>query len=275
MAMQNISIEPLSPVIGAVISGVDLAQSLDNKTFDAVYQALMDHLVIFFRDQDMTLDQQKDFGRRFGKLHIHPAAPKMAEHPEILVIHADENSKHVAGNGWHTDVSCDAEPPMGSILRLTEVPGGGGGDTMFANMYAAYDALSQGMKDYLQKLEAYHSGAHVYAGRYGKNESLRDETLPENLHPIVRTHPVTGKKLIYVNSGFTTRIKGLPRGESKAILGFLYEHVRTPEFHCRFKWQANSIAFWDNRCTQHHALWDYYPESRHGFRVTVAGDRPV
>jgi taurine dioxygenase len=275
MTYQHISVEPLSPVIGAEIGNVDLSQPLDNETFGEIHDALMRHVVIFFRDQDITLDQQKDFGRRFGELHIHPAAPKPDGHPEVLVIHADENSKHVAGHGWHSDVSCDEEPPMGSILRLTEVPEGGGGDTMFANMYAAYEALSDRMKAYVDGLQAVHSSEHVYRGRYGLKQDLRDNAYPEATHPVVRTHPVTGRKALYVNAGFTTRLLDVPKPESDAMLHLLFEHVKTPEFHCRFRWRENSIAFWDNRCAQHHALWDYYPKRRHGYRVTVLGDKPV
>jgi len=275
MSYQRISVEPLSPVIGAEIGGVSLGDPVDDDTFQEIHDALMEHVVIFFRDQDITLDQQKDFGRRFGELHIHPAAPKPEGHPEILVIHADEKSKHVAGHGWHSDVSCDEEPPMGSILRLTEVPEGGGGDTMFANMYAAYDALSDRMKTYLDGMEALHSSEHVYNGRYGLKQDLRDNGYPEAAHPVVRTHPVTKRKSLYVNSGFTTRLLGVPKPESDAMLNLLFEHVKTPEFHCRFRWRENSIAFWDNRCAQHHALWDYYPKRRHGYRVTVKGDKPM
>ena len=275
MSYERISVTPLTPKIGAEIGSIDLAEALDDETFNEVRDALLAHQVIFFRDQDLSLEQHKDFGRRFGELHIHPAAPKPDGHPEILVIHADEKSKYVAGNGWHSDVSCDEEPPMGSILRLTEVPDDGGGDTMFASMYAAYEALSDRMKSFLSDLEAVHSSEHVYRGRYGLREKLRDNAYPENVHPVVRTHPDTARKALYVNSGFTTRIKGLPKAESDAVLGFLFEHVRTPEFHCRFRWQPNSIAFWDKRCTQHHALWDYYPQVRHGYRVTVKGDKPI
>ena len=275
MSYEQISVTPLTPIIGAEIGDVDLAEPLGDETFKEIHDALIANQVIFFRDQDLTLEQHKEFGRRFGELHIHPAAPKPDGHPEILVIHADEKSKYVAGNGWHSDVSCDEEPPMGSILRLTEVPEDGGGDTMFASMYAAYEALSDRMKGFLDGLEAVHGSEHVYRGRYGLREKLRDNDYPENIHPMVRTHPVSGRKALYVNSGFTIRIKGLPKGESDAMLAFLFEHVRTPEFHCRFKWRPNSIAFWDNRCTQHHALWDYYPQVRHGYRVTVKGDKPV
>jgi len=274
MDYRKIAVEPLSPVIGAEIAGVDLARPLDDETFAEIHDALLRHVVIFFRDQEITLDQHKDFGRRFGSLHVHPAAPKPEGHPEILVVHADENSKHVAGHGWHSDVSCDEEPPMGSILRLTQVPEGGGGDTMFANMYAAYEALSERMKGYLDGMQAVHSSEHVYRGRYGLKQDLRDNAYPENVHPVVRTHPETGRKALYVNAGFTTRLLDVPKAESNGVLDFLFRHVNTPEFHCRFRWRANSIAFWDNRCAQHHALWDYYPQVRHGYRVTIEGDKP-
>jgi taurine dioxygenase len=275
MGYQHISVDTVTPSIGAEISGVNLAETLSDEVIGEVRQALLDHLVIFFRDQEMDLVQHKEFGARFGKLHIHPAAPKIDNHPEILVIHADEKSKYVAGNLWHSDVSCDAEPPMGSILHIVETPENGGGDTLFANMYAAYDALSERMKEYLEGLEAVHGSRHVYQGRYGLKEKLRDDDYPENVHPIVRTHPETGRRGLYVNRGFTTRILGVPREEGRAVLSFLWEHVKSPQYHCRFQWRPNSVAFWDNRCTQHHSVWDYYPQVRHGYRVTVSGDKPV
>jgi taurine dioxygenase len=276
MSYETIEVEPISPIIGAEIHGVNLAEPLGNQIFQEIHDALMAHQVVFFRDQELTLAQHKAFGKLFGDLHIHPAAPAPDGHPEILVIHADENSKRVAGQGWHSDVSCDEEPPMGSILHLHQVPAPGG-DTMFASMYAAYDALSDTMTEFLSGLKARHESRHVHQGRYGHKGKLRDgnDVYPEAVHPIIRTHPVTGRKALYVNSGFTTRIEGLQRKESRALLRFLFEHVKTPEFHCRFHWRNNSIAFWDNRCVQHHALWDYYPQVRHGYRVTIKGDRPV
>jgi taurine dioxygenase len=272
MTYALIQVEKLTPHAGAEIRGVDLSQPLDERTFKEVHAALIDNGVIFFRDQHLTPTQQKAFGRLFGELHIHPAAPKeLPEHPEILVIHADENSKHVAGENWHSDVSCDLEPPMGSILYMHELPPVGG-DTLFASMYAAYDALSEPMKRMLEPLTAMHEGEHVYRGRYGVNDA--GKVFPKAEHPIVRTHPVSGRKALYVNGGFTTRIVQLKRAESEAVLRFLYRHVETPEFHCRFRWQVNSVAFWDNRCMQHHAMWDYYPQRRHGHRVTIKGDKP-
>ena len=273
MTDQTIEIQPLNPVVGAEVHGIDLRKPLGNRAFQEVHDALMKHQVIFFRNQDITTEQHKAFGRMFGELHIHPAAPSPENHPEILVIHADENSKRVAGNGWHSDVSCDEEPPMGSILHLRTVPPSGG-DTMFASMYAAYDALSESLKGYLSGLTAIHSGEHVYRGRYRVAVDDRDRSFPESEHPVVRTHPITGRSALYVNSGFTTRIKQLADKESRALLDFLFEHIRTPEFQCRFIWQPNSIAFWDNRCVQHYAVWDYFPAVRHGERVTIKGNRP-
>jgi taurine dioxygenase len=272
MTYASIQVEKVTPLAGAEIRGVDLSKPLDERTFKEVHAALIDNGVIFFRDQHLTPEQQKAFGRLFGELHLHPAAPReVPEHPEILVIHADENSKHVAGENWHSDVSCDLEPPMGSILYMHELPPVGG-DTLFASMYAAYDALSEPMKRFLEPLTAMHEGEHVYRGRYGVNDT--GKVFPKAEHPVVRTHPVSGRKALYVNGGFTTRIVQLKRGESEAVLRFLYRHVETPEFHCRFRWQVNSVAFWDNRCMQHHAMWDYYPQRRHGHRVTIKGDKP-
>jgi taurine dioxygenase len=273
MVYQTIAVRKLTPNIGAEIHGVDLSRALGNQQFDEIHRALMENLVIFFRDQKISVEQHKDFGRRFGKLHIHPAAPKgLEQHPEILLIKADENSKRVAGEEWHSDVSCDPQPPMGSILYLTTVPPDGGGDTMFANMYLAYETLSSPMREMLKGLTAIHDGEHVFRGRYG----IRDEgkVFPRAEHPVVRTHPVTGKSALFVNRSFTTRIVQLSRSESGAILEMLYRHVETPELQGRFRWQANSIAFWDNRCVQHHALWDYYPAKRFGHRVTICGEKP-
>jgi taurine dioxygenase len=272
MTYASILVDKLTPQTGAEIRGVDLSQPLDEPTFKEIHAALIDNGVIFFRDQHLTPDQQKAFGRLFGELHMHPAAPSLLEgHPEILVIHADENSRHVAGENWHSDVSCDLEPPMGSILYMHELPPVGG-DTLFASMYAAYEALSEPMKRFLEPLTAMHEGEHVYRGRYGVNDT--GKVFPKAEHPVIRTHPVSGRKALFVNGGFTTRITQLARPESDALLQFLSRHVETPEFHCRFRWQVNSVAFWDNRCVQHHAMWDYYPQRRHGHRVTIKGDRP-
>ena len=274
MDYQRIEVRPLTPTIGAEIHGVDLAQALDEATFAEIHAAFLKYQVIFFRNQDISIEQHKAFGSLFGELHIHPAAPGPEGHPEILEIHADGNSKYAAGNAWHSDVSCDAEPPLGSILHMHTVPSSGG-DTMFASMYAAYEALSEPMRNLVCGLTAEHASEHVYRGRY-KNRGVDDtgKEYPRNEHPVVRTHPDTGRKALYVNGAFTTRIKGLKPNEGKAMLNFLCEHMAKPEFICRFKWEEKSIAFWDNRCVQHYALWDYFPEVRHGLRVTVKGDKP-
>ena len=275
MALSNIQVKPLTATIGAELEGVDLSEPLHDDTFDAVHDALMDHNVIFFRDQELTLEQHKGFGRRFGDLHIHPAAPSPKGHPEILKIHSDENSKFVAGGAWHSDVSCDVEPPMGSILHLHTVPKHGG-DTLFSNMYGAYEALSDRMQKFLDGLSAKHRSEHVHGGRYGGKENLRDGDYPEAIHPVVRTHPVTKRKGLYVNSAFTTRIMELSRHESQDVLQMLHNHIaRGVDFQCRFRWERNSVAFWDNRCTQHHDAWDYFPDVRSGYRVTIQGDRPI
>jgi taurine dioxygenase len=273
MTYETIEVRPVTPTIGAEIHGVKLSEPLGNQQFQEIHDALMQHQVILFRDQEMSLDQHKDFGRRFGPLHIHPHAPGPEGHPEILRIHADENSKQVAGHRWHSDVSCDAEPPMGSILHLHTVPPTGG-DTLFASMYAAYDALSEPMQAFLGTLTAIHDGTPNYQRRSkvaGKDDA---RSYPRSEHPVIRTHPVTGKKAIFVNPVFTQAIKDVPEDEGKAILEFLYEHNKKPEFVCRFSWEANSVAFWDNRCVQHLAMWDYFPQVRSGNRVTVSGDRP-
>jgi taurine dioxygenase len=272
MIYQTIEVKKLSPSIGAVIGGVDLSEPLSEAQFAEIQDALIQNLVIFFRDQTLSIEQHKAFGQHFGALHIHPNAPKLVpEHPEILVIAADEKSKRVAGEDWHTDVSCDAEPPLGSILYMRELPETGG-DTCFANMYQAYETLSEPLKALLDGMTALHDSAKAHADRRPGEGS--DMQFPRSEHPVVRTHPVSGRKLLYVNRGFTTRIVQLKRKESEAILEMLFRHVETPEFHCRFPWAVGSMAFWDNRCAQHRALFDYWPHRRYAHRVTVCGDKP-
>lgn len=265
-----IEIKPLTPRIGAEVRGVDLSKPLDERGFQELHEAWMRHLVLFFRDQDLTREQHIELGRRFGELHIHPAAPGPEGYPELLRIHADESSRYAAGGGWHSDVSADEEPPMASILYLRTVPEVGG-DTLFASMYEAYDALSEPMKRMLEGLTAIHGSDHVYRSA---PKQRGDERFPRTEHPVIRTHPVTKRRALFVNSGFTTRIAGLERRESDALLRFLFEHVKDPRFQCRFRWEPDSIALWDNRCVQHHAVFDYFPETRSGFRVTVKGERP-
>lgn len=273
MGARLMEIVKATPHCGAELRGVDLAKPLDDGSVAAIERALAEHCVLFFRDQSMTPDQQKALGRRFGELHLHPAFPDILDgHPEIMVIRADENSKRIAGEDWHSDVSCDPEPPLGSILYMQEVPPTGG-DTLFASMYAAYDALSAPMRRFLAELSALHDGETTYRGRY-EGMKASDKPYPASEHPVVRTHPVSGRQALFVNRIFTKRILQLSEHESDALLEMLFRHIETPEFQCRFRWAPGSVAFWDNRCAQHHALWDYYPQRRRGLRVTIQGDRP-
>ncbi len=273
MASAAIEVRQLTPHCGAEIAGVDLAAPMDNGTFGAVHQALVDHGVVFFRDQALTPERQKAFARRFGELHLHPAYPHLlAGHPEIMEIYADETSTRIAGEAWHSDVSCDPEPPLGTVLYMIEVPPVGG-DTLFASMYTAYDTLSEPMKRLLEGMTAIHDGEYVYRGRYeGVTEA--GTVYPKSEHPVVRTHPVSGRKALFVNSTFTTRIVQLAKHESDATLQMLFRHIETPELQCRFRWDVGSVAFWDNRGVQHHAMWDYYPNRRRGLRATIRGDKP-
>ena len=275
---QQFEVKPLTPTIGGEIVGLDLSQPMSDAAFEQVHAAFLDRKVLFFREQEISLEQHKAFGRRFGELHIHPASrPYKAEgveHPEILFLHADEKTTRTAGDTWHSDVSCDPEPLMASILRLVKIPPSGG-DTLFASMSAAYDALSEPMKRYLGELTATHDGTENYSDRARRRDGvIKNKVYPRNTHPIVRTHPETGQKALYVNTAFTSHINDVPKPESDAILAYLYQHISNAAFQCRFQWSENAIAMWDNRCTLHHAMWDYYPNVRSGFRVTVQGDRP-
>ncbi|HXZ51748.1 MAG TPA: TauD/TfdA family dioxygenase [Burkholderiales bacterium] len=263
----------LTPLCGAELRGIDLARPLEERAVKALEGALAEHCVLFFRDQSLTPEQQKTLGRRFGELHLHPAWPRLVPgHPEIMEIYADEKSKRVAGEDWHSDVSCDPEPPLGTILYMLEVPPVGG-DTLFANMYAAWESLSAPLRRMLEGMTALHDGEYVYRGRY-EGAVEEGKVYPRSEHPVVRTHPVSGRKALFVNRTFTTRIVQLARHESDAVLAMLFEHLERPEFQCRFRWQPGSVAFWDNRCAQHHAMWDYYPQRRRGLRVTIKGDAP-
>ena len=269
---RSITVEKLTPVIGAEIGGVDIGNPTEAQMQD-IHRALAENLVIFFRDQTLTPAQHLSFGQQFGELHIHPAAPTEG-HPALMIIKADRDSPRANGEFWHSDVSCDEEPPMGSILYIKEQPAVGG-YTLFANMYAAYDALSDRMKTYLEGLSAVHDGEEVYRGTYA-NLGVQDKPeYPRAVHPVIRTHPVTGRKALFVNKGFTRRILDIPADESTGILAYLFEHSANPLFQCRFRWRTNSVAFWDNRCAQHRAMWDYWPATRYGNRVTIQGDRPV
>ena len=276
---ETISVATLTPTLGAEIDGVDLSRPVGDAQLAEVKQAFVDHSVIVFRDQKLTREDHKRFARYFGTLHTHPyhlKEPKAGEpagDPAILEIKADQNSRYVAGEGWHADVTCDESPPFGSMLYITETPEIGGGDTCFLSAYEAYEALSPAMKKFLDGLDAVHDGAKPYSGGYGM--SPPEGGWPRATHPVLPCHPESGRKLLYVNRGFTTQIKDLSTQESNGLLEILWRHLETnPAFQCRVQWEPNTLTFWDNRCVQHHAVWDYYPYSRAGERVSIVGGRP-
>lgn len=261
----------LTKSVGSEIGGVRLKE-LDDAGVADIRRLAAERGVLVFRDQPMSLADQVAVGSRFGELHVHPAAKAPEGFPEVLVIHTDAESTYTAGEGWHSDVSCDERPPALSMLRIEQTPSVGG-DTLFCSMYAAYDALSPAMQGFLCTLTAVHSGDRAYRGRYGYRDA--DKVYPTNEHPVVRTHPDTGRKALYVNGGFTQYIRGLKPKEGEALLRFLYDHVAYgAAFQCRVRWEPNTVTIWDNRCVQHHASWDYFPETRHGYRVTTVGERP-
>lgn len=270
-----VQITRYSPVLGAEVRGLDLARGMDDAAHRAVRDAFLQYGVLFFKGQsEIAPDVQVAIGRRFGELHLHPAAPHMPGHPEVFVIHAHRESKVANGEFWHSDVSCDEIPPLGTMLQIHILPEVGG-DTLFANMYRAYDELSVPMKRMLDGLTATHESEHVYRGRYS-DRGVDDEgkAYPSAVHPVIRTHPDTGRKAIFVNRTFTTRINEVTASESDALLKMLFDHCEQVDFQIRFRWEKNDVAFWDNRCVMHRAIWDYWPNERKGHRVTIKGDRP-
>jgi taurine dioxygenase len=263
MSYEWLHIAPSSPHIGAEISNIDLTQPLADAQVAELRRAFIQYQVIFFRDQKISLDNLVKVASYFGPLGEHVGVDtisKTTENPLVRKFHYDETSTRVSGERFHSDQSCAAVPPLGSMLYNHTIPPDGGGDTMFASMYSAYEALSPRMKVYLEGLTATHDGTRVFG-----------PGTPVAVHPVITRHPDTGKKLIYVNSSFTARINELPRKEGDRLLQFLIDHCDSPEWTCRFRWQPHSIAFWDNRCTHHRAIWDYWPNVRSGFRVQVEG----
>jgi len=274
---QQFTITPLAPTIGAEIGNIDLSQPISAQTRDGLYQALLDWKVIFFRDQDITREQHLAFAAEFGELESHPFAQRHVLKPEILHITHDE--KHPGSeNAWHSDVTWREAPPLGSVLRVTEAPEVGG-DTLFADMGAAYRGLPKDIRELVTGQHAVHDFEFFRRGMVKKGVSAEklaefDAMYPNPEHPIIRTHPDTGEQLIFVNVGFTRRIVGMSDEESARVLDLLYKQADFPEYQCRFKWRPNSIAFWDNRACQHYAVSDYWPERRIAERATITGDVP-
>ncbi len=262
----TLDIRPLTPAIGAEILGIDLGSTDIAARIPEIRAALLSHGVIFFREQDITTAQHIAFARAFGELEIHPATPKDQPNREVLRIEHGPKSRGQE-NAWHSDVTWRDEPSLGSILLAREVPDCGG-DTLFANMHLAYERLSDPMKTFCEGLTAVHDIARVFAKRLGKRPEELHDTYPPMRHPVIRTHPETGERAIYVNTAFTSHIEGLAESESRWLLDHLFATAKDAEIQCRFRWQAGY------RVCQHFAASDYFPARRVMERVTIAGDKP-
>ena len=265
----GLSYHPISPKFGVELTDIVLLDLHDDEV-ELLQQLAAERGVVVVRDQTMTVHQQAEFAHRLGPLTTYPVRNEDVP-SELLVIHADENSKNVAGSKWHTDISSEERPPSLSMLRMEVVPSSGG-DTLFSDMYQAFESLSPEMQRFLKRLSARHDpkGHHLYLSGA---KTLRE--LPSQIHPVIRTHPRTGRNALYVNSGFTARIQDVTRGESDALLAMLFDHIiQGLNFQIRVRWEPNTVVFWDNRVVQHHAAWDYYPQVRHGYRATSIGEIP-
>ena len=284
--MSSISVSPISGALGAVISGVDLSQPLSHGDLAAVRQAFAEHVVIFFRDQNITPEQHLAFGAHFGEFDIHRFAAGLPGHPEIMpVVKEAHDTGGNFGGVWHSDVTFYEKPSLGSVLYALDVPQHGG-DTLFANQYLAYESLSDGLKNMLDGLKAVHSARQVYGnvgtsvkqfGAEVKSMQIRagEDAEAEMEHPVVRYIPETGTRCLFVNPVYTIRFAGWTEEESKPLLEHLFAHAVRPEHTCRFRWEKGSIAFWDNRAAQHFALNDYQGQRREMHRVTLVGERPM
>ena len=269
------------PTIGAEMRGVDFSRPIGRATAEAIHAALMEHKIVFFRDVAMTDEQHVALGRMFGELTVNPFVPYLEHLPEVLVLDNHQDNPVFSTDNWHSDETFREMPPMGSILRCMRKPASGG-DTLWADMCAAYESLSDKMQHFLSGLEAIHdfqNFRHKYDNlppreRHAKLAEM-EERFPNPAHPVIRTHPVTGRKALFVNEQFTIAIKGMREDESRALLDFLFQQPRIPEFQFRFQWEVNSMVFWDNRPTQHYAANDYYPQRRTMHRVTIKGERPA
>ncbi len=271
----SLTIRRVAGALGAEISGVDLSQDLPDEVIAGIRAALVEHQVIFFRDQRLTPERQVAFGRRFGPLNIHPYVKGMESHPEVMEVIKEPADKTNFGGGWHSDMSFLERPAIGSILYAVELPDWGG-DTLFSSQVAAYEALSPGMKATLEGLRAVHSAGREYSAQ-GHSAQKRasmsvveaEGAVGEYVHPVVLVHPESGRRALYVNPAFTMRFEGWTKRESRPLLDYLFEHCRYEAYTCRFNWRPGSMAFWDNRQVWHFALNDYPGQRRHMRRVTV------
>jgi taurine dioxygenase len=274
---EHITVAPIAGALGAVIGNVNVAEYLDDATIGEIRQALLDHLVIFFRGQDLPVDRHKVFSRRFGDLFVHPNFQLGQEDKETVYLKRMPGDAGIAGEKWHADATMMATPRMGAILYAIETPDYGG-DTIFANQCLAYETLSDGMKDMLDGVKAVQSDirvacpqVNVNANRTSKVRDDADWRPTVNAHPVVRIHPETGRKCLFVNCIYTMHLEGMSEAESAPILEYLYQHQIRPEFTCRFSWRPGSIAFWDNRCTVHLAVHDSHDKVRHMQRTQICG----
>lgn len=275
---QNIQVRRVAAACGAEISNVDLSQSLDDATFEAIESALVEHEVIVFRDQEISTEDQKAFGRRFGDLTVHPFAPSSEHAPDLIVFDNDADNPPWGTDVWHSDETFREEPPLGTMLRALIVPEYGG-DTLFASMSAAYDGLSDRMQQLISGLEAIHDFKpfrNLFDSDPESRAKLRvfEDRYPPAIHPVVRTHPVSGRKSLFVNPQFTLGIKGMDESESRALLELLFHQAEIPEYQYRHQWAPHTMVLWDNRSVQHYAIHDYYPNRRKLERITIKGDRP-
>jgi len=282
MTEQIINVRPVAGSLGAEVFGADLAGNLTNEVYDTIHQAFLDYQVLFIRDQKLTPPQQAAFARRFGPLNDYPFVQGLEEAPEIIEIIKEPHETKNFGGVWHSDTTYLEVPPMGTSLYALEVPSAGG-DTMFANMYQAYETLSDGLKKMIDPLTGVSSAALRRTGGRAAGMDYKSSMMATNLdkaneitaeHPVVRTHPETGRKALYVNSAHTVRFVGMTEEESKPLIDFLITHAVRPEFTCRFHWETETLAIWDNRCVQHFAINDYHGERRRVHRATITGDRP-
>jgi taurine dioxygenase len=278
MSKNKFNIRPVAGALGAEISGIDLSQNLDDAIIADLRGVLLEHLVLFFRDQDLSPQQHVNFARRFAELVQYPMVRSLDDHPDIVPVVKLEDERVNFGGLWHADTTYLEVPPMGAILCARELPPQGG-DTLFANMHLAYDNLSPGLKSMLGNLVAINSSAKAQVTRTREDRvKAQGETLSEPLvaeHPVIRTHPETGRKLLFVNYGHTVRFKDMTEAESEPLLNYLFAHQVRPEFTCRFNWSPGSVVFYDNRATQHNPINDYHGYRRVLHRVTLAGTRPV
>ncbi|PYN07053.1 MAG: taurine dioxygenase [Candidatus Rokuibacteriota bacterium] len=275
-AWRDGDVQPITGELGAEISGVDLGADLDDATIAEIRQALLEHGVIFFRDQEFDAEQHKRLARRFGEIFVHPNYAGTQADPEIVMIRREPGDTRVVGEDWHTDTTMMPKPPMGAILYAIEVPPFGG-DTLFANQYLAYETLSDGMKRLIDGLRAIHSdrlvaGPQSRASVGRSTKARHDDAWRETVstHPMAIRHPETGRKALFVNVSYTVGIEGLAEDESRPLLDFLMEHGNRPEFTCRFRWTQGAVAFWDNRCVKHLAINDAGPFRRVMRRVQIA-----